>query len=123
MNECEFQGYDPRQDVCTDVPGVGSIISYIYEDRSGKLWIGTRSGLKCMNRKTREILDISELVRGYSGELLYINWMMEDQHGRMWIGTQSSGLFLIRKGKLHWFGQGKGLSGNTVNAILEDKNH
>lgn len=121
MNVGEFQVYDPRRDTFTNIPGIGNIVSYIYEDRSGKLWVGTRSGLKCMDRTTRKVIDISALTRGYEDELLYINWIMEDRQGRMWIGTQGSGLFLVTKGKLHWFGQGKGLSGNTVNAILEDR--
>lgn len=122
MNVGEFQVYDPQRDTFTNIPGIGSIVSYIYEDRLGKLWIGTRSGLKCMDRRTRKIVDISPLTRGYEDELLYINWITEDRHGRLWIGTQGSGLFLITGGQLHWFGQGKGLSGNTVNAILEDRN-
>lgn len=122
MNVGEFQVYNPQRGTFSNIPGIGSIVSYIYEDRSGRLWIGSRSGLRCMDRVTREIIDISDLIRGYEDELLYINWIMEDRHGRLWIGTQGSGLFLIRNRQLHWFGQGKGLSGNTVNAILEDKN-
>ncbi len=119
-NVGEFQIYNTKTGVFTDVPGVGNIISYIYEDKKGKLWVGTRGGLKCLDRKTKKTIDISNLLKGYEGELLYVNWIMEDSEDRLWIGTQSSGLFHIKDDKLFWFGHGKGLSSNTINAILED---
>lgn len=120
MNMGDFQVYDTRNNRFENVPGIGNIVSYIYEDRNGKLWVGTRSGLKCIDRATREIIDISGLLGGFADELLYVNWMIEDTKGHLWIGTQGSGLFLAKNEKLHWFGQGNGLASNTINAFLED---
>lgn len=120
MNMGELQVYDPVTDRFTDVPHVGSIVSYIYEDRNGRLWIGTRFGLKCVDRRTRQPIDISATIRGVEDELLFINWITEDSKGRLWIGTQSSGLFLLHDQQLHWFGQGNGLISNTINAVIED---
>lgn len=122
MNTGEFQVYDPASGRFEDVPGVGNIVSYIYEDRNERLWVGTRSGLKCLDRRTRELVDISGILGGAADQLLFVNWITEDSQGRLWVGTQGSGLFLIESGRMHWFGQGQGLSGNTVNAMLEDSN-
>jgi signal transduction histidine kinase/DNA-binding response OmpR family regulator len=74
-----------------------------------------------MNRKTREPINISQIIHGFEDDLLYVNYIKEDTHKRLWIGTQSSGLFLIREEKLFWFGQENELNSNTINAILEDK--
>jgi ligand-binding sensor domain-containing protein/signal transduction histidine kinase/DNA-binding response OmpR family regulator len=121
MNGGELQVLDIPTRKFTTVPGVGSIVSAIYEDRKGKLWIGTRSGLKCLDRKSRKPIDLTALIRGYENELLYINQILEDGKGRLWLATQGSGLFVLEKDSLHWFGQGKGLNGNTVNAVLGDE--
>lgn len=121
MNMGEFQVYDPKKNRFDNVPEVGNIISYIYGDSKGRLWIGTRFGLKCLDRASRKLIDISGLLRGFEQRLLFVNWIVEDSRGRLWIGTQSSGLFLVKNNRLHWFGQGSGLASNTINALLEDE--
>jgi len=120
MNIGELQTYNPMTNRFTEVPNVGNIVSYIYEDSHNNLWIGTRSGLKCINRITKEPIDISKIIAGFESELLFINWITEDSSGRLWLGTQSSGLFLIEDKKLHWLGQNIDLNISTINAILED---
>ncbi|WP_222836509.1 hybrid sensor histidine kinase/response regulator transcription factor [Leadbetterella byssophila] len=123
MNIGDLQIFDPKTQQFTSLPGIGNIISYIYEDSKGYLWLGTRAGLKCLDRKNRKLMDISNIIRGYENELLYINWILEDHQKRIWLATQGSGLFMIENQTLHWFGKDKGLSGNTINAILEDEDH
>jgi ligand-binding sensor domain-containing protein/signal transduction histidine kinase/DNA-binding response OmpR family regulator len=120
MNMGEFQVYDPRTALFENIYGVGNIVNCIYEDSHSRLWLASRTGLKCIDRKTRQIIDITPLVRGFEDDLLYVNSIMEDTHSRLWIGTQSSGLFLLRDQRLFWFGQGNGINSNTINAILED---
>ncbi|MFC3199972.1 two-component regulator propeller domain-containing protein [Parapedobacter deserti] len=120
MNGGELQVFNPATGIFTEVPGVGNIVSYIQEDSNGHLWIGTRSGLKCIDRATRTPIDLSGLLKGFEAELLFVNWITEDTEKRLWIGTQSSGLFLVKDRQLHWFGHRKGLASNTINAILED---
>lgn len=122
MNMGELQVFDPATGIFTDVPGVGNIVSYIHEDSKGHLWIGTRSGLKCIDRVTRKPIDLSKLLKGFEQELLFVNWIIEDTGKRLWIGTQSSGLFLVKDNRLYWFGQRNGLASNTINAVLEDDN-
>jgi ligand-binding sensor domain-containing protein/signal transduction histidine kinase/DNA-binding response OmpR family regulator len=121
MNVGEFQVYNPQTNTFEVIPNLGNIVSYIYEDSQSRIWIGTRSGLKCLDRITRKEINLSHITQGFEDELLFINWIMEDSRQRMWIGTQSSGLFLIKDEQLFWFGHGKGLNSNTVNAILEDQ--
>lgn len=120
MNGGELQILDIPTRKFITLPQVGNIVSAIYEDRQNRMWIGTRSGLKCLDRKSMKSIDIAALIRGYENELLYINQILEDRAGRLWFATQGSGLFVLDKKTLHWFGKGKGLNGNTVNALLED---
>lgn len=122
MNMGEFQVYDPKTGIFEDIQGIGNIVSYIYEDSQSRLWLGSRYGLKCIDRKTREPIHISHIIYSFEDDLLYVNWIVEDTCSRIWIGTQSSGLFLIRDEQLFWFGQGNGLNSNTINGILEDGN-
>lgn len=121
MNMGGFQVFDPATGIFTDVPGVGNIVSCIQEDSRGRLWVATRSGLKCIDRVTRRLIPLNGLFRGYEEELLFVNSILEDSANRLWIGTQSSGLFLVKDGQLHWFGRRTGLASNTINAILEDR--
>jgi len=121
MNMGEFQVYNTKTGEFSNVPDIGNIVSYIYEDRKGRLWIGTRAGLKCMQRENREIINISHIIHQFESELLFVNWIMEDSRGYIWLGTQSSGLFLIRHDEIFWFGEGNQLNSNTINAILEDR--
>jgi len=116
-----FQIYDPKTNVFTNYPEVGAIVTHaIFEDSSGKVWIGERFGLKCMDRRSKELIDISNLTDGLEEQLNFINWISEDKKGQIWIGTQSSGIIIFSSGKAYKFDTSNGLSDNTVNAILED---
>jgi signal transduction histidine kinase/DNA-binding response OmpR family regulator len=122
MNGGDFQVFNPLKNSFEVIPGVGKIIGSIYEDRQGKLWIGDRFGLKCLDRVTRKLVDISNLTANAGEELNFINWISEDSKGRLWIGTQSSGLFIIKSDSIYRFGKENGFTDNTVNAVLEDNN-
>ncbi len=59
----------------------------ILEDRFGRLWVGTSSGLDKMNRRTGEVSGNNP----FSGE--QVNCIFEDKSGNIWIGTKTKGLF------------------------------
>ena len=120
MNSGAFQVFDPQTQVFTSIPEAGRIVNTIFEDQEGRLWIGDRFGLKCLDKKTKQLIDISHLTNNYGEQLNYINWISQDQSGKIWIGTQGSGLFIFKGQEVFWFDKDKGLIANTVNAILED---
>ena len=122
MNGGIFQVLDPKTQIFTSLPELGSIVTKaVFEDSSGKIWIGERFGLKCMDRKSRKLIDISKLISGFEEQLCYVNWISEDTSGRIWIGTQSSGIIILNQGRATHFDTTTGLTDNSVNAILEDR--
>ncbi len=122
MNGGIFQVFNPKSQNFTNLPDVGTIVNEaIFEDSEGKLWIGERVGLKCMDRKSRKLVDISGLTAGFEEQLKYVNWISEDSSGRIWIATQSSGIIIFDKSSTFIFDTSNGLSDNSVNAILEDE--
>lgn len=121
MNGGTFQVFDPKTEKFTSLPQVGRIVTEVlFEDSHGKLWIGERYGLKCLDRKTRQLVDISHFTIGYEDQLCYLNWITEDDEGRIWLATQSAGMILFKDGHSYLFDDENGLNDNTVNAILED---
>jgi signal transduction histidine kinase len=96
----------------------GSVISALFEDRSGALWIGT--------------LD-SGVCRLYQGEYTsftaedglahdQIRSFYQDQEGGIWIGTDGGGLHRLGNGKFTPITSAEGLSGDIIASVLEDRN-
>ncbi|MBN2485734.1 MAG: response regulator [Bacteroidales bacterium] len=122
MNGGVFQLFNPNTNRFTSIPAAGKIVDAIFEDSSGRLWIGERYGLRCIDSKTKEPIDISRLTQNINDQLKYINYITEDSSNRLWIATQGSGIMLILSEKVYWFNKNNGLSDNTINAIVEDEN-
>ena len=82
-----------------------NFIQYIYEDKSGNLWICTAGGLSKV--AAHEILDANDSIKfvnyknnpedPYSLSDDYITSAYEDNEGVLWIGT-ASGINLLNKG-------------------------
>lgn len=116
-----FQVFDPKTKIFSNYPEIGSIVEYaIFEDSKNRIWIGERFGLKCVDRKTRQLIDIKYLTAGIEEKLSYINWISEDKFGRIWIGTQTSGIIVFDADNSYNFNTSNGLTDNSINAILED---
>lgn len=120
MNGGEIQMYNPEFNMFNAVSGVGSIVDVLFEDSKGRLWIGERSGLKCLDISTALLLDISSMLKPVQGKLNYINCISEDSKGRILIGTQDVGLVIIDEKHTMWLNSEKEFIGNTINAVLED---
>lgn len=72
------------------------IIQSLFEDRSGVLWIGTRSGVNKINLSQKQIykLEPGKVVpANESGNI--INGMTDDRQGNLWLGTFGGGIYKI----------------------------
>ena len=84
----------------------------IFEDRRGRLWIGTStSGLFC-----REGTNISSVATSHGR----IRTVTEDHEGNIWVGTDGGGLNRIRRQVVELQGKEDGLPFDTVRSVCED---
>ena len=123
-----------------------NVVTSLFEDRSGVLWVGTAAGISKYNRRTDQFvtyqrhsdpadtpsysLDLSTLLQGPQPAILSDDRILaihEDRSGLLWIGTldgglnrldrQSGGLTVYR----HDPADPASLSSNVVSAIFEDQ--
>ena len=85
----------------------------LYEDATGVLWIGARSGLHCLRGTVVDNCGITGVV-GMSVFAFH-----PDANGDLWLGT-SVGLARLRAGKAESYTQRAGFYGDAVFAILDD---
>lgn len=62
-------------------------IRCVYYDDLGYLWIGTSLGLFIMDLKTREIIDITDIIKKYSPLDIYIEDIYKDKDGEYFVAT------------------------------------
>src|SRR5688572_18125990 len=103
-------------------PFQAEVITEVYRDRQGFLWIGTREGLFLHDgqgfRKFQHEVDNPESISGNG-----IRGVFEDSRGRLWIHTISGGLNLLDRARWRFrhyrHAQGAGLSHDGVFALAE----
>lgn len=70
---------------------VANYISVVYEDSSGRLWVGTQGGLYLMNRNTTDDSQRFQHIKighpATADNLFEISEMAEDREGSLWIGS------------------------------------
>ncbi len=85
----------------------------LHEDAGGRLWIGLRSGLRC--------LEGGQLGRcgtdGLPGTSVFA--FHEDADGTLWLGT-SNGIVRVREGTVTRYAERAGFHGDAVFSLLED---
>ncbi len=106
-----------------------SIISALYEDKEGKLWIGTMAkGLNRLDLKTEQISHFRhdpEHFNSLSDDR--VRAIYEDRSGNLWIGTRDGGLNLFEKDKNvfvhfnHDVENPHSISDNHIRTIFEDR--
>ncbi|MBN1939641.1 MAG: hypothetical protein JW843_08645 [Candidatus Aminicenantes bacterium] len=90
-------------------------VNALYEDASGRVWIGTRRGL---SRWTPEGLQTWTAAQGFKGD--YVTAIAEAPGGGMWIGTNDQGAALFENGEWTWVTKASGLSNENIRAIHVD---
>jgi ligand-binding sensor domain-containing protein/signal transduction histidine kinase len=88
-------------------------ISAIFQDRAGRLWLGTQGGLLLFDERklftTRDGLSAND-----------VRAITEDREGDLWVGTEGGGLNRLRDGHFTCFSRTNGLPGNSVSAVEVD---
>jgi ligand-binding sensor domain-containing protein len=90
------------------------ILSCIYEDESGTIWIGTSQGLY---RYTDQELRKYTVKDGLPNN--FINVISEDKEGNLWIGTDS-GLSIFSNNLFINYGKADGLVDIDISDIIRD---
>lgn len=91
----------------------GDDVRSLHEDDEGRLWIGERSGLRCLRDGNIDRCGID----GLTGVSVFA--FHRDDGGDLWLGT-SVGLMRIRGSRLDEFTRRAGFFGDAVFAILDD---
>lgn len=91
-------------------------VKALHFDLSGKLWIGTLSGLA---KYENERLTAYTEKDGLSGN--HVRSIYEDSEGTLWIGTYDNGLTRLKDGKFTAYRVKDGLFDQGVFQILEDE--
>jgi ligand-binding sensor domain-containing protein/signal transduction histidine kinase len=88
-------------------------VSAIFQDRAGRLWLGTQGGLLRLDDlklfTTRDGLPADD-----------VRAIAEDREGNLWIGTEGGGLSRMCDGRFTRFTKTNGLPGNSVSAAEVD---
>ncbi len=96
----------------------------VFQDRSGRLWAGTRDGLHQFDTTTRSFQRIVHTSRVESSGTNSILSILEDEvrENLFWIGTEGGGLGRLdpATGSFTQYLLRDGLASNFINGILED---
>lgn len=107
----KFKSYlPPRSPLAT-------LVSQIYEDRSGRLWVAAQFGLGLFSDGYLKIFDAAEGLIGRAALAI-----AEDGDMNLWIGTHRGGLNLYRNGRFSALTALNGLPVEDVYAVLIDDN-
>ncbi|HBL26831.1 MAG TPA: hypothetical protein DD490_08360, partial [Acidobacteria bacterium] len=90
-------------------------ITVVFEDRLGRLWIGSREGLAVGRGRRFERV---ALPPGASQP--YVAAIVEDARGTIYVATYGAGLFAFRDGAVHHNGPVPGLPSSQLNALHFD---
>jgi len=108
----------------------GNNVKQVLEDKSGKLWIATLSGLNCFDRGTEKFTryKFDKNISGCIGSNL-INRVLEDHNGCIWVATNRGGVsrFDPRTGTFSVYKNdpldGMSIGNNFATCLYEDAGH
>ncbi|WP_215224920.1 hybrid sensor histidine kinase/response regulator transcription factor [Echinicola shivajiensis] len=101
-------------------------LSVIYQDKTGKVWLGDKTGLRVLDKQTKEFVPL--ILEGNDQALIRneVRSIKEDFQGNLWVGTYK-GLYQIHADKdgyslmVHDENNPNSLSQNSVYSLFEDK--
>jgi len=86
-----------------------------YEDRAGRLWVGTHRGLALMvGGKVMPRLSSPQL----SSDWIYT--ILEDREGNVWLGAED-GFYRLTPSRFTTYTTQQGLTHNNVMSVCEDR--
>jgi signal transduction histidine kinase/ligand-binding sensor domain-containing protein len=103
------------------VPGGGQdrlAQNQIYEDRQGRLWIGTWGSGGIVMLKDEKL---SHFKVGDGVPPFHVVAFCEDREGTMWFGTWGGGLVRYKDNRFVTFTTRDGLSSNVIRCVFEDR--
>ena len=122
-NEITFIPYESIE----HTHGYKSDIYYLFNDRSGILWIGTDNGICRFLPKRKEFFQIgSEKITADSFREWKIEAICEDKAGEIWLGTKGDGLYYVDLSRdsviqySHKTGDVNSISSNTIHVVYID---
>lgn len=99
-------------------------VSAFLEDSSGKIWIGTYTGLLLYNKESNDFKKfIKKQTQKNTLSSDIIICLMEDSKGQIWVGTPNGLNLMIKNGEdisFKTFQVEDGLPNNYIHSILED---
>lgn len=97
-------------------------VSCITEDSRHKLWIGTGYGIDVLDKSSGQFIHYSSDSNGLSSD--NVNYLYCDSHGYMWVGTREGlNVFDPARRRFQTFTAEQGLPDNTIQCIVEDRQH
>ncbi|RPI25684.1 MAG: hypothetical protein EHM61_13770 [Acidobacteria bacterium] len=90
-------------------------IKSLFQDREGRIWVGTPNGLHCL-----EAGRWSEPDKNWGSSRLNVGTVLQRRDGSLWFGT-TQGVARLEADHLRWYGTADGLPGASVRALVEDK--
>lgn len=103
---------------------LGSIIYYITEDTSKRLWIASDVGLALFDLRKEEFLPFRATTHAGVSVRSCVSDIFQDSHQNMWITTIEQGVFCynLQNGKLRQFTAPNQLPSDKIKDIMEDRN-
>ncbi|WP_169577893.1 hybrid sensor histidine kinase/response regulator transcription factor [Salisaeta longa] len=96
-------------------------IRAIYEDRDGRLWVGTENGLYRREQATDASAPWTRFMPQNSGlPHPYVRVIRETPDGALWVGTNGGGIARYHNGRFVAFTQADGLPSNLIRDIYRD---
>jgi signal transduction histidine kinase/ligand-binding sensor domain-containing protein len=103
------------------------VITSLFQDRTGFIWIGSRDGLTLYDGHTFTVFE-HDPADPHSISDNTIRTIYEDSRGNIWFGTNTGGLNRLDRATWHFehfrhrSGDPRSISHDSINAILEDSN-
>ena len=90
-------------------------VQYIFQDKKGMLWFGTRNGLSRYDGRTFQAFTTQD---GLAGN--FVRYISQDNKGLLWFGTPR-GVSRFDGTTFHTFTTEDGLAHNNVQAVFQDR--